>query len=297
MRLDLELIENFAKKNNIIARACHAAPLEMCFPETARVWASPFVPFVSRCLANRTDPERSLSGVKSIVIVGVGYEIQTASKTSLKASHMAELSSLGVNKDYHVRVKNLLRELMGELQAQGDFKYKIFVDSPGLNERALAYRAGLGFFGRNGLVISQKFGSRFNIGCLLLDLALPEDEGQKKLPPLLQCPPDCNLCINACPTGALTNKGFQVSYCISYLTQKDELSPKEEKLIGNQLYGCDICQDICLFNEKRQAVCVNPQEWLAMDDEAFKQKYGHTAMFWRGTGILRRNARAVCHNT
>jgi len=201
------------------------------------------------------------------------------------------LSSLGVNDDYHIRVKGLLRELVKESKTQGDFKYKILVDSPGLDERALAHRAGLGFFGRNGLIISQKFGSRFNIGCLLTDIKLPEDH--PPVSPAFHCPPDCDLCIKACPTGALGSGNLLAHRCISYLTQKDKLSPEEEKLLGNQLYGCDICQDICPFNAHmpKQAICVNPQEWLAMSDEDFQKDYGHTAMLWRGAEILRRNAR------
>jgi epoxyqueuosine reductase len=111
------------------------------------------------------------------------------------------------------------------------------------------------------------------------------------------CPSDCDLCISACPSNALENGRFNVTRCLSYLTQKDELSPEEEKLIahGGQLYGCEICQDACPFNapKKSQSRAVNPQDWLNMSDDDFIRLYGHTAVLWRGTEILRRNARLI----
>ena len=292
LQLNLQIIDSFAEKHDIIAGACHAAPLDL-----ARL-ASPFVPFVSPDMAKRTDPHVSLRGVKSIVVIGVGFsnaknlEVQE-DVLYTTAPNEAQLSSLGVNNDYHVRVKNLLRKLVAELKVHGDFKHKILVDSPYLDERALAERAGIGFFGRNGLIISKKFGSYFNIGCLLTTLELPHSLHRQSH--CLSCPPDCNLCIKSCPAGALGGGNLNAVSCISYLTQKDKLSPEEEKLLGGQLYGCDICQDVCPFNAKKQVTRVNPQEWLDMSDEAFNKKYGDTAMLWRGAEILRRNAHiAAC---
>ncbi|MDR0273700.1 MAG: DUF1730 domain-containing protein, partial [Clostridiales bacterium] len=255
----VKIVRDFAKKNNIIAGVCSAGSLK------AEWLASPFVPFVSGDIERRTNPNATLKGAKNIVVIGVPYE----------KSEFENLSSLGTNDDYHARVKFFLRalvnELKNELQSQKNFKYKILIDSPGPDERALAYHAGLGFFGRNGLIISSEFGSRFNIGCLFTDIG---NEGEDKRTVHLSNPPDslctdCNLCINACPTNALSENGFQAQKCISYLTQKDELSPEEEKLLSNsrQLYGCDICADVCPFNAlttkhtKVKAILVNPQEW------------------------------------
>jgi epoxyqueuosine reductase QueG len=347
------------------------------------------VPFVSANFEKRTNPELTLRGVKSIVVIGVAN------------------SSLFSDDDYHIRVKNLLRELAHELNSAQDgaqgalptskdclngkhdvtkmnfpdelnsaqtahptskscldgkhdvtkmnfpdeinsaqdthptskscldgkhnitnthpptkFNYKILVDSAGLDERALAHRAGLGFYGRNGLIISKEFGSRFNIGCLLCDVQIPAFSNRHEDFPTA-CPPDCDLCIAACPTNALDNGKFNVSRCVSYLTQKDELSPEEEKLIalGGQIYGCEICQDACPFNaartgalptpttfggnivtslhdfpckEKSLSKGINPLERLSMmSDEEIKNTYGHTAILWRGAEILRRNARIL----
>ncbi|MCL2047445.1 MAG: hypothetical protein FWG87_01845 [Defluviitaleaceae bacterium] len=277
-----ERLNAFAEKHNIIAGVCNAEPLTL--PDK-------FVPFVKNT-EKRTNPQLSLKGAQSIVVIGVAN------------------SPLVADDDYHVRVRGLSRQLAAELGVE---EYKILVDSPALDERALAYRAGLGFYGRNGLIISKRFGSRFNIGCLLLrerlvfvkEATTQKDEGEgvacsRIAPSCLtscspNCPPDCNLCITACPTKALSEHGeFDVTKCVSYLTQKDTLTPQEEALvaIGGQLYGCEICQDVCPFNSKKSQSCgqINPQDWLLMSDEDFKEKYAHTAILWRGADILRRNA-------
>jgi len=242
------------------------------------------------------------------------------------------LSLLGVVEDYHVTVKALLKKLVDKLHVHVSFTHKILVDSPTLDERALAVRAGLGFIGRNGLVISPEYGSRFNIGVLLTDLPLaqppalwatpfqgrglsmqtpyPEAELSDKQSPLPgkgaggetwvhtnTCPPNCQKCIDACPSRALSASGSpDPSRCISYLTQKDNLTPDEAMLIGRHLYGCDICQNVCPFNLSAPTPWANPDNWLSMSDADFTKAYGHTAMLWRGTALLRRNAAIVKEN-
>jgi len=235
-------IKAFAKRENCIIGICDTAPLTL---DTTR-----FTPFVSSNLAKRTDPAASLPGVKSIIVVGVESKIEAFPPMPEGAGI---LSVLGVAEDYHVVVKSLLKKLVDELRAQVNFMYKILVDSPTLDERALAVRAGLGFIGRNGLVISPEYGSRFNIGVLLTDIAIASEAKQSTilglLPPryargrlcnapcndggggcsanqrsqAVTCPPNCRNCITACPTGALTrSNGLDAARCISYLTQKSK---------------------------------------------------------------------------
>ncbi|MCL2238520.1 MAG: epoxyqueuosine reductase, partial [Defluviitaleaceae bacterium] len=287
--LDPGIIEQFAARHGIIAGVCDAQPLARALCE-----ATGFVPFVSRDWEKRTSPAATLPGARSIVVVGCGYgenkgdEIQ---QTSFTEGFYGELSTLGQFPDYHVRVKGILLELVEELRKHHDFKYKLLVDSPGLDERALALRAGLGHYGRHGLVISKAFGSRFHIGCLLTDIPLeapPENQTPRGTGVASACPPDCRRCVDACPTGALSPEGgLDAGRCISYLTQKDSLNPEEATCLGNQLYGCDICQDACPFNPARDKTWVHPAHWLSMTDGDFTREYGHTAMLWRGADILR----------
>ena len=240
-------------------------------------------PFVSADVSKRVRPDRVFPGATSILVVCVKYE---------SAAAFANLSSLGVCSDYHSRVKDVLVKLASELPAHQN---KILVDSPTLCERSLAVRAGLGFFGKNGLVVSPQYGTRHNIGLMLTDIPCEDlllRYCDSPTPAKLRsCLPGCDLCIRACPNGALADgKPLDASRCISYLTQKKELSAEEEKLLHGQLYGCDICQNACPFNEKAELEWVNPASLIEMTDGEFMEKFGHTAMMWRGAGMLRRNA-------
>ena len=284
----------FAEENNIAIGACSPEPL--C---EKRLRASPFVPFVKKDLKKRVDPAAVLPGVRSIIAIGVGSRMPLISafegEIGAKAGY-AELSSLGTDCDYHPIVKEVLAELSWILEKSfgSDFKAKALVDSPTLDERAFAHRAGLGFYGKNGLIICPKFGTRFNIGLLLTNFRL-EDLRYRETQTFESCPPSCGLCIKACPNGALQEgQPLDAALCVSYLTQKKVLEPSEESLMGNQLYGCDICQDICPFNPPREKTYVNPQELAAWTDGEINDRFSHTSMLWQGTGILRRNGRLYC---
>jgi len=245
-------------------------------------------PFVSSNILKRTDPAASLSGAKSIIVIGVEPTIENHPPMPEGAGI---LSVLGVAEDYHVVIKALLKKLVAELLQHMKFAYKILVDSPNLDERALAVRAGLGYIGRSGLVISPEYGSRFNIGLLLTDISVSDNgrDDERR-----NCPQNCRKCINACPTGALSeSNGLNPARCISYLTQKDNLTQEEALLIRHHLYGCDICQNVCPKNRPHGAAWASPNDWLSMSDSDFVKRYGHTAMMWRGAAILRRNAKIV----
>ena len=304
-----EIVQSFAKSRSCTFGICDASSLD-----TMHLKKSAFVPFVSRDIRKRTDPAVILPGVRSVIVVGVGWSGDLSVQNIISPcrsgnlppeyiSHQngrqvaaptdyngAQLSSLGTNDDYHIRVKSLLREMADELSQHISFKYKILVDSSTLDERAFALRAGIGFFGRNGLIISPQFGTQFNIGLLLTDIP----PVTTSLPSKTECPPHCRLCIDACPNSALQpDSPLDAAKCISYLTQKRDLSDEETIMLHNQLYGCDICQDVCPFNTPRAKTLIDPQEWLTMSDAAFAEKYAHTAMLWQGMELLRRNAQAV----
>lgn len=301
-----QVCDSFAIKENCILGICDASPLQ--YP------AKGFTPFVSCDILKRTDPTANLSGAKSIIVVGVESKIRASSSGldasssgksfSAKPKSVGVLSVLGATTDYHPIIKALLKKLIDELKNTYNFSYKILVDSGTLDERQLAIKAGLGFIGNNGLVISSEYGSRFNIGILLTDIPLkkfyPTSDNNPtscKIP-IACCPHNCNKCITACPTNALTGSGgINASRCISYLTQKDDLTIEDATLIGNHLYGCDICQDICPFNNPQPVACADPKCWLAMSDADFASVYGHTAMLWRGAALLRRNAKIVLQNS
>jgi len=246
-------------------------------------------PFVTKDDNKRTNPAAILPGVQSIIAIAVS---QSCGIGAGEPAFGAELSSLGTNVDYHGVVKGKLKDLADELQKTINFKYKILVDSPTLDERAFAARAGLGFFGKHGLLISPQLGTRFNIGLMLTTIPLAELAIPAKAQVNATCPPGCNRCINACPNNALEERQpLKYDKCISYLTQKKELTLEEEKLLHGQLFGCDICQDACPCNKPRNKTYINPTDWISKTDEDFIKEYGHTSILWQGAEILRRNAR------
>ncbi len=330
-----EYLKQFSQERGIIFGVCGAERLDDTRYST-------FTPFVKSDVELRVNPRAVLQTAESVIVIGMGHgvpEYAARREPALPGGHVATteavscgavLSSLGVNEDYHKKIKSVLRELVSALQEKIPFKYKILADSATLDERALAVRAGLGFFGRNRTVISKEFGSFFNIGCLLTDIPVEilnggdltrtvESEQDDTLNNCgsnqrveseqydtlntnpHHCPPDCFRCVNACPGGAITFDGnFHPQKCASYLTQKEgELTEAEIKIIGRNLYGCDICREVCPFNShmpRTAASGVNPGEWLAMPDGELSQIYSHTAMAWRGAEILKRNAGAVISN-
>ena len=114
------------------------------------------------------------------------------------------------------------------------------------------------------------------------------------------CPEGCRLCMEACPNGAIKPYSVDSFACASYLTQKkDSLSFAERALVGEQLYGCDLCQACCPMNKipgKGPLLKVEPAAILALDEGAFRARFGHTALTWRGLAHLQRNAKIVLDN-
>jgi len=162
------------------------------------------------------------------------------------------------------------------------------VDSGPLAERAFAVKAGLGFWGRNGMVISPELGSFFNVGLLVVDIELVSSAKLQ----FYACPEGCNCCIEACPNGAIRPYSVDVLACASYFTQKKGiLTEMEISVMGTQLYGCDLCQICCPINKVVAPLSQeDPDAILAMDEVVFAERFGHTSMAWRGLKHLQRNA-------
>ncbi|MCL1988922.1 MAG: DUF1730 domain-containing protein [Firmicutes bacterium] len=274
---NLNKINTFAKQHNCIIGICDALPLENVQLKNAKK-----PPFVTPNLEKRINPLLSLPTAKSVIVLGKSYS----------PSPYKNLSSLGNGTDYHNTIKTLLQKLAKLLACQN----VIMVDSGVLAERPFAIKAGLGFWGRNNMVISPKLGSFFNIGLLLVDILLPPTETQQSADNL-QCPTDCNICMKSCPAGAITPYFVNFEKCVSYITQKKGLLNLRETILlqkSQQLYGCDICQNCCPFNDfSQQQTEYNTAEILQMQQEEFTKKFGDTALAWRGLSHLQRNAKLI----
>jgi epoxyqueuosine reductase len=204
-------------------------------------------------VARRVDPTRTLATVRSIVVVADDYFVSDDS--SVADPSRAVVARYARGRDYHKVVEKKLARLLEALRelAPVPVEGRAYVDTGPLLERELAARAGLGWFGKNTMLIHPRRGSWFFLGCLLVDVELDPDE------PFAEdhCG-TCRRCVDACPTGALLGRDergapvIDATRCISYLTieQRGPTPTELRPLIGNRIYGCDICQEVCPFNQK-----------------------------------------------
>ncbi|NBB89630.1 MAG: tRNA epoxyqueuosine(34) reductase QueG [Spirochaetes bacterium] len=222
-------------------------------------------------------PERMLSGCRSIVLVGLNYYQALPSdtrKTDREAGPEAwphaelpaepaagphgRVARYAWGRDYHKTLGKRLKRLSKALAADFDgHRFRGFTDATPLSERYYAARAGLGFQGRNTLLIHPELGSWFFIAEVLATLPIEETA----LPPQSRssCPPGCRLCIEACPTAALSGPyDFDARLCISYLTieHADKIEPRLMERMGSWVFGCDRCQEACPLNARVQPTSV-----------------------------------------
>jgi epoxyqueuosine reductase len=264
--------------------------------------------YMHRNLQKRFGPAKLMKGAQSVIAVGLNY-----TPPKLRPGHPGAAAPTGIvanyalYEDYHRFVKERLREMVVFLDSLVDteFKFKNCVDSAPLAERALAVRAGLGFIGKNHMLINPELGCQIFLGEVITDLKLPLDE-----PVSADCS-DCNKCIEACPTGALRADGqFDAGRCISYLTieHKGPIPPELAGKVGDRLFGCDECVLACPY-QKDVPACRNRQfkfhrdraeldlqEVLGMDVESFEAGFADSPVKRLGLEGLKRNARICLAN-
>lgn len=194
----------------------------------------------------REDINKLGNPVKSAIVVLLNY----FPETKLENQNI-QIAKYAYGQDYHFIIKHKLKQLNDYLvQEYPTSKNKEFTDSAPIFERQLAQRAGLGWIGKNGLLIHPNIGSYTFIGELLTDIQLEPDT------PISNRCGTCTKCLEACPTGALLAPNqMNASQCISYLTieYKGEIDKELKKQMGRKLYGCDACLDACPWNQKAKA--------------------------------------------
>jgi epoxyqueuosine reductase len=199
----------------------------------------------------------------------------------------------------------VLRERLDELGGRLGGGYRVLVDANQHVDREAAARAGVGFYGKNTLLITRRHGSWVVLGTLVTDVEL------ETTPPLATDCGSCTLCIEACPTDALDEPGtLDATRCLSYWTQSPEPIPEDyREALDSQIYGCDICQDVCPWNrgiERRRAdeplppgaePTVSLLEWLEADGEELRRRYDRLYVPRNDPRYLRRNALVALGNT
>ncbi len=259
-------------------------------------------PYDERYAYAASDPDSVLAGARSIVCLAVPY----ATSPTRRAPLQGRVSNYAWSEDYHRRMRAMLRELAAIVdELAGAPVTAIACDTKPIAERAFAARAGLGWVGKHTNLISPRGGSFVFLGELITTLELPPDA------PLRKTCGTCRRCIDACPTGALRGDyTIDANRCIADLTQRTDVIPLEMRpLIGDWVWGCDICQDVCpptiraqmhgdeRFEPYDPTTAAPPlDQLLRLRSGEFKRRYARTAMGWRGAAVLRRNAAIALGN-
>ncbi len=277
-------------------------------------------------LEKRTNPAKLLANAKSVIVVGLNYKIPSSShdaRRTTRNDNMGRVAPFAQYEDYHPFIKKLLRKLVDFIITTigHGFQFQICVDSAPLLERALAVRAGLGFIGKNRMLVNPRLGPQILLGEILTNLDLGKSEirhaakrrahfGNPKSEIDSACR-TCNKCISACPTGALKPDGsFNATKCISYLTiESDGEIPAElASKIGNHLFGCSDCILACphqqiappcsnkefTFHPARAELDLN--EILNLTEAQFQIKFANSPILRAGLPKLKQNAQICLNN-
>ena len=259
-------------------------------------------------VARREDPTLILSGVRSVVCVAVNYYPGPPPPPPDRRLR-GRVSNYAWGQDYHDWLLSRLEELAGWLRTElgGETRYRAYVDTGPVLERAFAARAGLGFVGKNTCLIHPRLGSWLFLGEVLLDVELPPTG-----PPLPVRCGTCTRCLDACPTGALAAPyRLDARRCISYLTieHKGSIPVELRPGMGDWIYGCDVCQEVCPWQRFARPTgvpafrAVSPERaapsllaLMTLDEAGFRERFAGSPIRRIGRGRLLRNVAVALGN-
>lgn len=252
--------------------------------------------YLERNVDKRFDPRLLVEGCRSVVVCAVSY----LSKYSrgYAATWPTKVASYALARDYHLTIKEMLQRVAQRLMvAAPDMRYRAFTDSAPVAEKSLAVRAGLGWIGRNSLVVNPRLGSMMHLGELFIS---EEVDVYDRPMEGVRCGV-CRKCVDSCPNGAIMEgRGIATQRCISCRTIEREGS-HESIILDGWIYGCDACQSVCPFNshapEYRNAqfaplfdpLSLDASAWRAMSDDEFMAMAGDTAMTRAGLERIKGN--------
>lgn len=251
-------------------------------------------------IEERIDPALIFDKPKSLIAIALAYPSQIPHPVpNERANRRGSFARVSWGVDYHKILTDKLNQLIQFIQTKRpEANFKAMVDTGELSDVAVAERAGLGFIGRNSLLINPQYGSWLYLGELITDLEFEPDE------PIENGCGDCYRCVQACPGQALSPEGMaNPKRCLSYQTQvKGYMETEFRRKMGTVIYGCDICQYVCPYNQgvdihhhpemEPDPEVVQPllKEMLTLSNREFKETYGHLSGAWRGKKPLQRNA-------
>jgi epoxyqueuosine reductase len=259
--------------------------------------------FLARDIGKRTDPAALVNGAKSIVVAGINYyPVEKQGDPGVPV-----LSKYAYGKDYHSVVSEKLNRLLEFIvSCEPTVSGKVCVDSTPILEKAWAKEAGLGWIGRNTILISKERGSFIFLGELVLNIDLQYDK-----PFTEDLCGNCRLCLEACPTNAITeDRKIDARKCISWLTveNKNEIPEEFIEKMGNRIFGCDVCQDVCPWNKSvkpnniREFIIspelleMSGEEWISLTREKYQELFSQSSVRRVKYERLKRNIMAILKN-
>lgn len=247
----------------------------------------------------RLDPTLLVPGAKSVVSLVYNY----FPKKDLADASQLKIAKYAYGDDYHFVVKDKLKNFLQRIQEKiGEVNGRAFVDSAPLHERAWAQKSGLGWIGKNSLLLNRSAGSFFFLAELIIDLELDYDG------PIKDYCGTCTACIDACPTDAIPEPYVvDGSKCISYFTieLKEEIPADQKGKFENWIFGCDICQDVCPWNRFSKSHSepgfnlhpdlekMKSEDWREITEEVFQKLFKKSALKRTKFSGLKRNIQFI----
>ena len=240
--------------------------------------------YLKRNIACRADARMLVEGAKSVIVCAVSYKNRVSD--GYPDGHRAKVASYACTTDYHTTIKTMLFELCKRLKAlDADLSARCFVDSAPIFEKRYAVEAGLGWIGRQSLLVTPEYGSFVLLGEIVMTAECDKYDSPLKV---VGCG-ECRRCVEACPNGAIKERHIDTSRCIPCATIEREREGAELPLNG-WIFGCDECQSVCPYNRKapyakneKFAPVFNPlelssQDWLSLSESEFAEKYSATPL-------------------
>lgn len=296
--MELQKLKDLALKLGFDAAG--VAPVALLSDEVARLrsWVeagkNAGMEYMSRNLDKRENPALLVEGAKSVIVTLTNYYTVRE-----QVAGIPRIAKYAWGKDYHLVLKERLWSLLEELRKYEPVTGRCFVDSAPVLEHEWARRAGLGWQGKNTLLLNRELGSFCFIGVIVTTAVF---DAYDKPFTNSYCG-QCNRCVEACPTGALTAHEVDARKCISYQTieNKGEYPEVLKRLAGGRIFGCDACQEVCPWNRKAkehhvpeflpkpEVIGLTAQDWREMDEACFKELFKHMPQERTGLERIIRN--------
>jgi epoxyqueuosine reductase len=249
----------------------------------------------------RADPREILPSAKTIICLAMHYRTDE----EWDASTHGEVARYARGTDYHEFMPQRLRALLNFIQEHTPCNGKVYSDTGPILEREWAQRAGIGWIGKNSMLLSRELGSYFLIGEILLDIEFEPDR-----PHVEEYCGTCTRCIEACPTQAIVApRVLDSNRCISYHTieNRDEIPDELQVKFGEWIFGCDICQQVCPWNNKSTHLSLEPElwkreetpsllEWLMLPQDEYSRRLSKSPMKRPKLNGMKRNAGIALKN-